>query len=52
MGLILDSTVVIAAERRGDTVEKLIEQVVAVAVKMGVITRLWESASPAPVLQD
>jgi hypothetical protein len=31
MGLILDSTVVIAAERRGDTVEKLIEQVVAVA---------------------
>ena len=31
MGLILDSSVVIAAERRGDTVEKLIEQVVAVA---------------------
>jgi hypothetical protein len=31
MGLILDSTVVIAAERRGDTVEKLIEQVLAVA---------------------
>jgi predicted nucleic acid-binding protein len=31
MGLILDSTVVIAAERRGDTVEKLIELVVAVA---------------------
>jgi tRNA(fMet)-specific endonuclease VapC len=28
MGLILDSSVVIAAERRGDTVEKLIEQVV------------------------
>ncbi len=27
MGLILDSSVVIAAERRGDTVEKLIEQV-------------------------
>jgi hypothetical protein len=52
MGLILDSTVVIAAERRGDTVEKLIEQVVAVAVKMGVITRLWESVVPAPVLQD
>jgi tRNA(fMet)-specific endonuclease VapC len=31
MGLILDSSVLIAAERRGDTVEKLIEQVVAVA---------------------
>jgi predicted nucleic acid-binding protein len=31
VGLILDSSVVIAAERRGDTVEKLIEQVVAVA---------------------
>ncbi len=31
MGLILDSSVVIAAERRGDTVEKLIEQVFAVA---------------------
>lgn len=31
MGLILDSSVVIAAERRGDTVEKLIEQVVAAA---------------------
>ena len=31
MGLILDSSVVIAAERRGDTVEKLIEQVVSVA---------------------
>jgi len=30
MGLILDSSVVIAAERRGDTVEKLIEQAVAV----------------------
>jgi tRNA(fMet)-specific endonuclease VapC len=29
MGLILDSSVVIAAERRGYTVEKLIEQVVA-----------------------
>ena len=31
MGLILDSSVVIAAERRGDTVEKLIEYVVSVA---------------------
>ncbi|MGC1298297.1 MAG: PIN domain-containing protein [Alloacidobacterium sp.] len=31
MGLILDSSVVIAAERRGDTVEKLIEQVVGAA---------------------
>ena len=31
MGLILDSSIVITAERRGDTVEKLIEQVVAVA---------------------
>jgi len=31
MGLILDSSVVIAAERRRDTVEKLIEQVVSVA---------------------
>jgi predicted nucleic acid-binding protein len=29
MGLILDSSVVIAAERRGDTVEKLIEQIIA-----------------------
>ena len=29
MGLILDSSVVIAAERRGDTVEKLIEQVIS-----------------------
>ena len=29
MGLILDSSVLIFAERRGDTVEKLIEQVVS-----------------------
>ena len=29
MGLILDSSIVIAAERRGDTVEKFIEQVLA-----------------------
>ena len=29
MGLILDSSVVIAAERRGDTFEKLIEQVIS-----------------------
>jgi hypothetical protein len=28
MGVILDSSVVIAAERRGDTVEQLIEQIV------------------------
>ena len=28
MGLILDSSVVIAAERRGDTVEQLIEEIV------------------------
>jgi tRNA(fMet)-specific endonuclease VapC len=31
MGLILDSSIVIAAKRRGDAVEKLIEQLVAVA---------------------
>lgn len=31
MGLILDSSVVIAAERRRDTVEQLIEQVIAAA---------------------
>jgi prevent-host-death family protein len=31
MGLILDSSVVIAAERRGDTVERLIERVVRMA---------------------
>jgi tRNA(fMet)-specific endonuclease VapC len=31
VGLILDSSVIIAAERRGDTVEKLIEQVVRAA---------------------
>lgn len=31
MGLILDSSVIITAERQGDTVEKLIERVVAVA---------------------
>jgi hypothetical protein len=31
MGLILDSSVVIAAERRGDTVERLIALVVGVA---------------------
>lgn len=31
MGLILDSSVVIAAERRGDTVEKLIEQALSAA---------------------
>ena len=31
MGLILDSSIVIAAERRGYTVEQLIEQVVTVA---------------------
>jgi len=30
MGLILDSSVVIAAERRGDTVEQFIERVVNV----------------------
>ena len=29
MGLILDSSVVIAAERRGETVGKLIEQIIA-----------------------
>ena len=29
MGLILDSSVVIAAERRADTVESLMEQVIA-----------------------
>jgi hypothetical protein len=29
MGVILDSSVVIAAERRGDTVEQLIEQIVS-----------------------
>jgi predicted nucleic acid-binding protein len=28
MGLILDSSVVIAAERRGDTVERLIEKII------------------------
>jgi len=31
MGLILDSSVVIAAERQGDTVERLIERVITVA---------------------
>lgn len=31
MGLILDSSVVIAAERRGETVEQLIERVIAVS---------------------
>ncbi len=31
MGLILDSSVVIASERRGETVERLIERVVTVA---------------------
>jgi len=31
MGLILDSSVVIAAERRGDTVEKMIAQLVSAA---------------------
>ena len=31
MGLILDSSVVITAERRGDTVERLIERVVSMA---------------------
>ncbi len=31
MGLILDSSIIIAAERRGDTVETLIEQVVHAA---------------------
>jgi len=31
MGLILDSSVIIAAERRGDTVERLIERVVSLA---------------------
>ena len=30
MGLILDSSVVIAAERRGDTVEQLIEKIINV----------------------
>jgi predicted nucleic acid-binding protein len=28
MGLILDSSVVVAAERRGDTVEQLIERII------------------------
>ncbi len=31
MGLILDSSVVIAAERRGDTPEQLVQQVISVA---------------------
>jgi predicted nucleic acid-binding protein len=31
MGLILDSSVVIAAERRGDTVERLIEKILTTA---------------------
>jgi predicted nucleic acid-binding protein len=31
MGLILDSSVVIAAERRGDTPEQLVEQVIGLA---------------------
>jgi predicted nucleic acid-binding protein len=31
MGLILDSSIVIAAERRGDTVERLIARIVSVA---------------------
>ena len=31
MGLILDSSVVIAAERRGDIVEQLIEKIVKAA---------------------
>ena len=31
MGLILDSSVVIAAERRGDTPEQLVQQVIGVA---------------------
>lgn len=31
MGLILDSSIVIAAERKGRTVEKLIEQIISVA---------------------
>lgn len=31
MGLILDSSVVIAAERRGDTPERLVEQVISLA---------------------
>jgi len=31
MGLILDSSVVIAAERRGDTPEKLVQQVISTA---------------------
>jgi len=31
MGLILDSSVVIASERRGDTVEQLIEKIVQTA---------------------
>jgi predicted nucleic acid-binding protein len=35
MGLILDSSVVIASERRGDTVEQLIESIVKVAGDQG-----------------
>lgn len=31
MGLILDSSVVVAAERRGDTPERLVEQVISLA---------------------
>ncbi len=31
MGLIVDTSVLIAAERRGETVEQLIEQIVLVA---------------------
>ena len=31
MGLILDSSVVIAAERRGDTPEQLVQQVIGLA---------------------
>jgi hypothetical protein len=37
MGLILDSSVVIAAERRGDTVERLIERVVSIGFLWGIL---------------
>ena len=54
MGLILDSSVVIAAERRGDTVEQLIENIVKATgdqTKNGALVRLPDEP-PGDVKRD
>lgn len=48
MGLILDSSVVLDAERRGETVERLIERVVAVAGDQEAAIQIHQAAGAPP----